>query len=473
MASITKLKERKKNPFRAQVKKKGYKTLVAYFQTWELADEWCQDREQERTRLDKGMVQTKEHLQKKTVADLVTEYIKKRTYRKVSADTETTVFERLLSFNNLGDRRLIAFKRQDAWDFIEYLENNNQWISKPYIFKGKLIEPSRQPKHLKPATIIRSIRVLSHMWKEAELKWRGFEELPNPWIGVKPSQPIKERKRRLRPGELDKLIEACKGCKDNYYRLYAPFAIYLAIETGMRLQEIFNLRWEDINLEQRRIHIRHTKTDYKRKTDGRWIVLTVLATTHLMKLGSITKFPKDGNIFPMSTDKFKEAWASIIQRAGIPLQYRDYRIPNSETIVEKDGEGLTFHDLRREAGSKFKRCLTVDEIGAMLGHGDKTVTEIYLHYDDDDLTVIQDKLDRYALGGFTFKEALDKGMVSITPDYQKMFIQTWEERQHKPGMTIDQINEISRYKTLEDGKPRKMLTEDHLNTDKLKKQSGK
>jgi integrase len=376
MASISFLKDRHKNPYRAQVKSKQFGTKVAYFPDEDTAKEWCLDREKDNLHRLKGMDPPIENLTKRTVGDLLNEYLKRRTPKKASAPSEVGTIRNLAE--RYKDRPLIAFTRHDAYEYRDYLETDYRW-------KGKSI---------KPATIARDVAVFKHAWDVAAEEWRGYEGLVNPWRKVKATEQAKDRVRRLRSGELDRILASCNQCKGDYVN-YAPLAILLAIETGMRLQEIFGLDWTDVHLQRRRIHIRKSKTDYKRRTNGRWIVLTLDAYHYLKNLADHTRHPKEGRLFPMSKEAFKQVWVNILMRAGIPFKDRDYKMPWSDKVVHKDGEGLTFHDLRHEAASRFKRCLFVDEIGAMLGHGNKTVTEIYLEYDEDDLTAIQNKLDRY------------------------------------------------------------------------------
>jgi integrase len=58
-------------------------------------------------------------------------------------------------------------------------------------------------------------------------------------------------------------------------------AIWFAIETGMRLQEIFNLTWKDIDPGKRRVKITKSETDHMNAYKGRTIVLTVRAWAYL------------------------------------------------------------------------------------------------------------------------------------------------------------------------------------------------
>jgi integrase len=70
--------------------------------------------------------------------------------------------------------------------------------------------------------------------------------------------------------------------------------MYLALDTGMRMQEILNLKWSDIDFEQRRIEIRKSKTDRKQVAKGgragRRIVLPYMAMSSLIDLAQAWRF---------------------------------------------------------------------------------------------------------------------------------------------------------------------------------------
>ena len=86
------------------------------------------------------------------------------------------------------------------------------------------------------------------------------------------------------------------------------------------------------------------------------------------------------NVFPMSKHAFSEAWKDVLRRAGI--------------------KGLTFHDLRREAGSRFDEAgLTKAEHDLMMGHNTGDMSSLYIRAD---LNRIQGKLDEYENGKYQY-----------------------------------------------------------------------
>lgn len=224
----------------------------------------------------------------------------------------------------------------------------------------------------------RELNTIAHIFEVAKEEW-GFDNLTNPFrLKIKGS--TYRRTRRLKDGELARLENACEQCRGlNYF--YIPLAMYLAIETGMRLQEIFNLTWEDFDFDERRIEIRKSKTDHKREYAGRTIVLPYIAQFYLMRIAlSVLKerrFKLENRVFPMKSGAFKQAWADVVKKRA--------------RIVD-----LTFHDLRHEAASRMDAMgLTGSERDLMMGHANNTTGGLYVHAV---LKSIQDKFDRDLLG---------------------------------------------------------------------------
>jgi len=58
----------------------------------------------------------------------------------------------------------------------------------------------------------------------------------------------------LEPDEAQKLLDKLKAASRTQYEM-----AYLSLYTGMRADEIFKLRWQDINLNNGIIHILETK----------------------------------------------------------------------------------------------------------------------------------------------------------------------------------------------------------------------
>ena len=288
-------------------------------------------------------------------------------------------------------KSLLEFNKQDVHRWIEK-KKHETW--KPPNSKG-------EAKPLSPRTVRRQLNIIQRVFQWSIEHKDGLASLPNHFRGIRiVGSTGGRRERSLEDGELEKILKACEACltPNNYY---VPLAIYLAIDTGMRRQKIFNLHWIDIDDVNRRIIIRRSKTDKATGNVGAVIVLPIkakmLLITLLMGLMSEAgyqdeewEFPKiDKRIFPMSGKAFSQAWADVLKRAGI--------------------QDLHFHDLRRTANTRFIQAgLNVEERNIMLRHADKSMQAVYIGRNYL-LKGIQDKLDRYVLKGKTFDEALASG----------------------------------------------------------------
>jgi len=121
----------------------------------------------------------------------------------------------------------------------------------------------------------------------------------------------------------------------------------IAIETGMRLSEIYTLEKDQVNLDERTIFLDKTKNGDKRQVP--------LTTTIHAKLTIYIKSVKTTALFEF-TGKRKEISSRLSQTFG--------------RVFESAGCGeFTFHGLRHEATSRFyeKTTLTDLEIAKILG----------------------------------------------------------------------------------------------------------
>ena len=364
MASIV-FRTGKPKPWLAQINRKGHRIFSRSFVQKKDAERWAV--EQERTIDLTGLPLTIEELKKKTVGDLVDRYLRDVTPTKASAENERLTLEKFKK-HPMCQKSLAYLSSTDGAAYRDQ-RLKDTWKSKGTKGPGKLIKPS---------TIRRQVNILHNIFEVARTEW-GLTNLVNPFAGLKiKAREINgeiygtnfRRTRRLEDGELDRLEKARNGCVGRN-RYFVPLAMLLAIETGMRLQEIFNLKWTDI--QGRRIRIRKSKTDHVKATAGRTIVMTQRAMFIFMSASAHHKGGKDQNVFPMSKTAFSQSWRDLVKRAGI--------------------EGLTFHDLRREAGSRFDEAgLTKAEHDLMMGHSNIDIGSIYI---SSKLELIQYKLDKY------------------------------------------------------------------------------
>jgi integrase len=357
MGGISKVVDSRGNiKYRASIHRKGCKPINKRFTFEKDAKRWI--RENESALETTGLPITRDHLRKHTVREIVTRYLNEKTPKKGCAANEATVLKKFLR-RDICNLPLSAITVQNAYKY-KHDREKETWNGKP----------------ISPSTIRRELNTIQHVFEVARKEW-GFTNL-FPFRGIDIKGSMIRRTRRLKTGELDALYLHAHDCR-GANAVYVSCAIALAVETGMRLQEIFNLEWSDVGIgtktfDERRIVIRKSKTGAPRT-----IVMTVGARAFIMTLMTFNGLqggPKDTKIFPMTKGAFKQSWAGLKDRAF---------------KAGCDLSDLTFHDLRHEAGSRFDELeLTKAENDLMMGHVSKDMAFLYIN---PTLDRIQAKLD--------------------------------------------------------------------------------
>ena len=191
------------------------------------------------------------------------------------------------------------------------------------------------------------------------------------WDCWLPENPVKSsikltenpaRERRLREGEYEKLMVACKRhTKWSSPSIYWCPAINWAIETGMRLSEQLSLSWQNLDLNKRTAFLPAEITKTKR---SRTVALTDKA------LEVLKEIPRhiNGKVFPMSLNYHNRGWRALCKRADIV--------------------GLRWHDLRREAISRmFERGLSITEVQSLSGHLTLQMLSTYTTHEAEKLAI--------------------------------------------------------------------------------------
>lgn len=177
---------------------------------------------------------------------------------------------------HLDIRKEAKIKFEDFAD--EYLQlhskvNNKAWetfdlkhiIILKRFFAGKclheinsrLIEQfkAHRAETVMPATINRSLAVLKSMYNKS-IAWKRFSG-PNPVREVKLYKENNQRLRFLEKEEIGRLLSNCDG--------YMRPLVTVALNTGMRLGELKQLKWRDIDYKRETIYLRTSKNGEARE----------------------------------------------------------------------------------------------------------------------------------------------------------------------------------------------------------------
>lgn len=245
----------------------------------------------------------------------------------------------------------------------------------------------------------RELELLRGLFNWATSRQRKLA-LENPFMdGAKAAikmAPEMARRRRLRPGEGKKLLAACGE--------HLRALVEAAIETGCRRGELLSLQWSEVHFEAKpEIFLPAVKT--KTKTDR-----TVPLSTRLKAILEIRRYDPEGEEHPGTAYVFgnavgeplksiKRAWERALlvthghRPTYVPKPAVGDRKPvltarlTPESRAQLRAIDLHFHDLRREAGSRWLDAgVPLHRIQKWLGHANIAQTSTYLMADsaDDD-----------------------------------------------------------------------------------------
>jgi integrase len=316
MATIRK----KRQKWEVQIRRTGLRPISKSFHAFKDAEAWARHMEVQADRKD--LPPDRKALDRVTLGELVERYrttvsIKKRSYDK----------ERYF-LKVFGDHPLCRkfLSEITAADFAAYRDE--------------------RIREVKPTSLKRELAPIHNLFEVARCEW-GLPIRTNPVDKLKVHCIDQRRERRLRTGELDKLLTVARLRRNPLIARIIPFAV----ETGMRRGEILAMKWGDVQDGGRALLIPETKNGHSRT-----IPLTKAAFALLQRNSGDDK----DRIFPITANAFRLAWERVKRRAGI--------------------DDLHFHDLRHEAISRFfETGLTTPEVALISGHRDMRMLFRYAH----------------------------------------------------------------------------------------------
>lgn len=201
-------------------------------------------------------------------------------------------------------------------------------------------------------TIRLHLAVISHLYSVAATEW-GMEALANPVQAAKARKPRlpQGRDRRLVGDEEQRLLEACTHVNPELADI-----VILAIETAMRQGEILSMEWIRINWID---HTCYLPGELVKNETARIVPLSVRAEEALQRQQR-RGTSKNDRVWKYTSDGLRASYNKAVKRAGI--------------------EGLTFHDLRHEATSRFcEKGIPMMTVQAITGHKTTQMLKRYTH----------------------------------------------------------------------------------------------
>jgi integrase len=283
-------------------------------------------------------------------AEIIAKRIISETLEEIYGQTEMTLSQLISKYINHIQRENKTWKTKVSMIklFFEFIGDLKLSKISPGMCEDFLNDLSK--RNITKATVNRYIATFKHMFNKA-IDWELMER--NPMMRVKKSRET-PRMRFFTTNELERLIAAAyEMSKENISNNQTIFYYILmtAIYSGMRLGEIINLKWMDIQDEN--FTIQKSKSGGKRKIPVKDELMDILL-----------ELPTDNEyIFPLyrrESDVITKIWHKVRERAGI-----------------KEGR---FHDLRHTFGSNLiKSGVDIVTVKELLGHSDLKMTQIYVH----------------------------------------------------------------------------------------------
>lgn len=234
------------------------------------------------------------------------------------------------------------------------------------------------------STVNRELALLKRMFNLA-ITWDLFLNL-NPVRKVKFFREINLGLRVVSLEEEEKLLRNAAP--------YVQDIIRFALNTGLRIGEIFGLRWPDVDLEKNLLNVFAPKTQKTRVVPINGQARKVLEYWALGKRSEFVFYnPETGKPFV----DLKAGFALACEKAGV--------------------EGVTWHTLRHTFASRLvNRGVDIVTVQQLLGHSSITVTMRYTHTNLDSKRTAVAKLEGFGDNLVTVPQKLNQNQGRLSPN---------------------------------------------------------
>lgn len=194
---------------------------------------------------------------------------------------------------------------------------------------------------IKPATVDRKLAFLRSVLRAAKLKWEWVRDVPF----VELFNEEEERERYLEPHEVERLVRVLPE-PFNYMAL-------LAVATGLRQANVFQLKWSEVNLVGRYIRLPGVRM---KNGNPFSVALNETALTVIRaQIGKHTEyvFPKEDGTPHMWLPS--DMWKKAIEEAGLEnVRWHDLRHTWASLMRQS---GVALADLQEMGGWKSERMV--------------------------------------------------------------------------------------------------------------------
>ena len=311
--------------------------------TWYI-DYYDQYGRRHRERVGPSKRQAEQALAKRKIEVTENKFLDKKKQEKIKFKDFTLEF---IEYYSKPNKRSWKRDTQLVNNLTAFLEDKHLHEITPFdIEKYK----KERVKKVTPATVNRELSCLRNIYNRA-IQWGKATR--NPVKGVKFFKESEGRLRYLEQNEISRLLQECP-----YY--LKPIVI-VALNTGMRLGEILNLKWQDLDFNQKFIYIENSKNGEKREVPMNNFLLKMMAQLkETSNHGDYIFSHKDGSPLKGVYRSFKSA----CKRAGI--------------------KNFRFHDLRHTFASHLvMNGVDLKTVQELMGHKSFSMTLRYAHLSPD------------------------------------------------------------------------------------------
>jgi len=321
--------------FHAEVRMRGHDKQRESFRTKTQAKKWIQDTE---AAIRDGRYKSISAARKHTVGDLIDRFI------KYCIPPHPLYYPKKVQL-------LMRWKKELGSRLLRDLS--------PSVIaevRDKLLAEVTTKKNIRsPSTVNRYIAIFSKALSVASKEWEWMDD--NPMRKVGKLKESRGRDRYLSFSEKEKLLQACRNSSNPY--LY--HIVELALLTGMRYGEIVNLKWQDINFDERYAILQQTKNG-----DRRVIPLTEEIIDIFCSCPSYGDLPEE---LVFKSRRIRQAKYGISIRGSF-----------AKAMEEAGIKGFVFHMLRHTAATDLaNEGANVGDLQEIFGWKTTRMASVYCH----------------------------------------------------------------------------------------------
>lgn len=331
--------------------------------------------------------------------------------------TQRIVKQKIAEWRTEGEKGKSFADAAEAWDawHMEQVSHNAHELYRPMLARAKEFFSGRYLKDITPDEVQAFVNKMANrgyakstVQKHLNMMRMIFDHAitqPDSGVHYNPCGSVRVPAglavtRREPP--TDEQLKLVRPSEDSTMHLFAFFLLY----TGLRRGELLGLRWEDIDRENKLIHVRrnvyyvgnnpHLK-DPKTEAGKRSVVLLDILADELPQGGKGYVF---GGDTPLTKSAFRKGWTRLCRDLGLVTveERKHYAEGNKHEYIEHIYKPtVTPHQFRHAYASMLDDA-GIDEMGAktLMGHASIAVTkDIYTHIRERKKTRVGEALNDY------------------------------------------------------------------------------